>query len=104
MFGTSKLALVVAVATIGIASPALAQSVDHTGTLAASYYDGNGKQTFGSWVPQGATPRVAAPRVAANHNEHAVQGRGLYASTVTPNAAPIAPAVSGFDPSIASQR
>ena len=104
MFGTSKkFALVVAVAAIGFASPALAQSVDHTGTLFASHYDGTGKQVIGSWASQSADPHAVAARLASR-NERAIQGRGLYATTVTPYAGPVTPAVSGYDPSIASQR
>ena len=98
MFGTSKkLALIAAVAVVGIASPAFAQSVDHTGTLFASHYDTTGKQVIGSWGSQ------LAPQLVSR-NERAVQGRGLYATTVAPFAGPVTPAVSGYDPSIASQR
>lgn len=100
MFGTSrKFALVAAVAAVGIASPAFAQSVDHTGTLFASHYDTTGKQRIGSWGPQ-----ASAPQARLSQNERAVRGHGLYASTVTPYAAPVVPSVSGFDGSIASQR
>ncbi len=99
MFGTSKkLALVAAIAVVGVASPALAQSVDHTGTLFASHYDTTGKQVIGSWGSQSPVPRLAS------RNERAVAGRGLYATTVAPFAGPVTPAVSGYDPSIASQR
>ena len=100
MFGTSKkFALIAAVATLGIASPALAQSFDHTGTLFASHYDMTGKQTVGSWGPQ-----AAAPQARLSQNERAVRGRGLYATTVAPYAAPVVPSVSGYDGSIESQR
>lgn len=88
MFEKSKLALIAAVAAVGIASPAFAQTVDHTGTLFASYYDGTGKQVIGSWAPQ----------VAARGHEPAVVGRGLYNMVAPPSSVP------GYDPSAASQR
>ena len=100
MSKASKFLLVAAVATMGIASPALAQSVDHTGTLFPSYYDVSGKQSVGSWAPQAT---------AARH-ERAEVGRGLYNSvapqtSVAPSAAwGYSPAVSGYDGSIATQR
>ena len=97
MFKKSKFALVAAVAVMGIASPAFAQSVDHTGTLFASHYDGTGKQVVGSWASPSTGSRTAVPQAVANRYEQAVQGRDLYATTVVPS-------VSGYDPSIASQR
>ena len=99
MFKTSKFALIAAIAAVSIASPAFAQSVDHTGNLFPSYYDVSGKQVLGT-VPQTA-PHAAVPQAVASKSERAVQGRGLYATTVTPT---VAPSVSGYDPSIASQR
>jgi|SRR5579871_282630 len=104
MLNKSKIALIAVIAAVGAASPAFAQSVDHTGTLFASYYDNTGKQKIGAWAPQAAAPRAAGPQFAANRNERAVQGRHLYATTVAPYAATVAPSVSGYDPSIASQR
>lgn len=92
MFMKSTLALAVAIAAATVAAPAFAQSVDHTGTLAASYYDGNGKQTIGS----------SAPAATAGNRGLAAQTRGLYAHAEVP--APVGQAASGYDPSIASQR
>ena len=97
MFKKSKFALVAAVAMMGIASPAFAQSVDHTGTLFASHYDETGKQVVGSWASPSTGSRTAAPQAVANKYERTVQERDLYATTVVPS-------VSGYDPSIASQR
>jgi hypothetical protein len=74
MFAKSKITFVAAAIATAVASPALAQSTDHTGTLFPSYYNGDGKQTFGSWLTPGkATIQQQAP-----------QGRGIYNSTVTP--------------------
>lgn len=91
MFSKSKIALIVAVAAT-FAAPAFAQSVDHTGTLSPSYYDGNGKQVVGSWAPQ----------AKASHLGQATQTRALYNSAVVPAAPQAAP--SGYDASIATQR
>jgi hypothetical protein len=88
MLKTSKIALIAAIAAVGIASPAFAQAVDHTGTLFASYYGTDGKQVIGTWAPQGA----------ARQHESEVVGRGLYNSV-----APIAPP-QGYDAGAASQR
>lgn len=93
MFSKSKLLFVAAVAATAFAAPAFAQSADHTGSQLASYYDGSGKQTFGTWAPQAAQARQ--PR----------QTRGLYAYAAVPAAAQaVQAAPSGYDPSIASQR
>ncbi len=72
MFAKSKVAFIAAAITTAIASPALAQSIDHTGTLLPSYYNGEGKQTFGSWQ----SPGKLSVRP---------QARGVYNSTVVPN-------------------
>ena len=92
MFKKSTFALVAAIAAATISAPAFAQSVDHTGTLAASYYNADGKQVMGSWTPAAQ---------AANRGP-AAQGSGLYAHAEV--AAPIGQASSGYDGSIASQR
>jgi hypothetical protein len=76
-----------ALAAITLAAPAFAQSVDHTGTLQASYYDANGKQVIGA--------RAAQPVVQMQ------QTRPLYNSVAAPV---VSGPASGFDPSIASQR
>ena len=94
MFSKSKLTLIAAIAATAFAAPAFAQSVDHTGTLFASYYDGNGKQVVGSWVPQ----------AKVSNRSLAGLGRGIYSFAAVPAPAPSAPAGSGYDPSIASQR
>lgn len=55
MFSTSKIVVLLGgVLTATIASPAFAQSPDHTGSQMPYYYDGTGKQTWGSWGPQDA--------------------------------------------------
>ena len=74
-----KIATVAALLAAGIASPAFAQSFDHTGSQMASYYDSNGKQTWGSWGPQAAAqqPAVHARHVAARRS-------GLHAYAAVP--------------------
>ncbi len=87
MMNSKLMVAAAALAAITLAAPAFAQSVDHTGTLQPSFYDGSGKQVIGSR----GTPTVVQAR----------QSRPLYNSV----AAPVGPGtVSGFDPSIASQR
>jgi hypothetical protein len=73
MFAKSKITFVAAAIATAVASPALAQSTDHTGTLFPSYYNGDGKQTFGSWQTPGTATIQQGPKV-----------RGIYNSTVTP--------------------
>jgi hypothetical protein len=72
-----KIATVAALLATGIASPALAQSFDHTGSQMASYYDSNGKQTWGSWGPQAAAQQPA--RFA-----HTARRSGLHAYAAVP--------------------
>jgi hypothetical protein len=48
----SKISVVLAILAAGIASPAFAQSADHTGSQMPYYYDGTGGQVRGSWGPQ----------------------------------------------------
>ena len=90
MISKSKLAFVAAAFAVTFSVPAFAQAVDHTGTLQAAYYDGTGKQIVGSWAPNGSATKPAA------------QVRPLYNSAVTP--IEFGGGVSGYDPSIASQR
>ncbi len=54
MINKSNVVLAAAVLTASIASPAFAQSSDHTGSQMPNYYDSTGKQTWGSWGPQDA--------------------------------------------------
>jgi hypothetical protein len=80
MFSKSKLAFIAAIVAVTFAAPALAQSVDHTGTLFASHYDENGKQVMGVWAPEAAANNRA--RAAA------AQTRGLYSYARVPAPAP----------------
>jgi hypothetical protein len=57
MTNTLKIATVAALMIAGIASPAFAQSADHTGSQMASYYDATGKQMWGTWGPSATTVR-----------------------------------------------
>jgi len=96
MISKSKLAFVAAAFAMTFSVPAFAQAIDHTGTLQPSYYDGSGKQLMGN----GASSRPAAPnRLAVKPT---AQARPLYNSAVTP--IEFGGGVSGYDPSIASQR
>jgi hypothetical protein len=95
MFSKSKLMLVAAIAATAFAAPALAQSADHTGSQLASFYDGNGKQSFGSWAPQVQEARQV------RQARQVSQTRGLYSFAAVPTATQ---AAGGYDPSIASQR
>jgi hypothetical protein len=84
-----KIAALAAFIVAGAASPAFAQSADHTGSQMASYYDATGKQTWGTWGPQArATSRHSAARRS-----------GLYAYAKVPDAAPrsygVAPLAGG---------
>jgi hypothetical protein len=48
-------ALVAALATLTIASPAFAQSQDRTGSMLPHYFNGSGEMVWGSWAPPTAT-------------------------------------------------
>ncbi len=91
MITKSKLTFVAAAFALTFSAPAFAQAVDHTGTLQPSYYDATGKQIVGNWAP---SSRAAKPTV--------VEARPLYNSAVTPSE--FSGSVSGYDPSIATQR
>lgn len=71
---TNKLTIATAAALIaaGIASPAFAQSTDHTGSQLPNYYDSTGKQAWGNWGPQ------AAP-AAASYNQAPRGGLNAFA-------------------------
>jgi hypothetical protein len=58
----SKITIAAAILAAGVASPALAQSSDHTGSQMPSYYDGTGKQTWGSWGQQDTAANAGAVR------------------------------------------
>jgi hypothetical protein len=64
-----KIAAVAALIVGGLASPAFAQSADHTGSQMPYYYGTDGKQTWGDWGPKAAASpshsaraRAATPR------------------------------------------
>jgi ABC-type sugar transport system substrate-binding protein len=96
MISKSKLAFVAAALAATFSVPAFAQAIDHTGTLQPSYYDVSGKQIMGNGAPSGpAAPNRLTVKPTA-------QARPLYNSAVTP--IEFGGGVSGYDPSIASQR
>jgi hypothetical protein len=76
-----KIATVAALLAAGIASPALAQSADHTGSQLAYYYDSTGKQMWGSWGPQ------AAAQQPARLTHSATRRGGLRAYAAVPGGA-----------------
>lgn len=79
MINKWKIATLAALIAAGVASPAFAQSADHTGSQLPSYYDATGRQTWGSWGPQ----------AIAISSRHSVARRsGLYAFAMVPNTAP----------------
>ncbi len=78
-----KIATVAALLAAGIASPAFAQSFDHTGSQMAYYYDSTGKQTWGSWGPQAAAQPVAHFRHVATRRS----GFRAYAAVPTASGA-----------------
>lgn len=96
MISKSKTAFVAAAFAAAFSVPAFAQAIDHTGTLQPSYYDVSGKQIMGNGAPSGpAAPNRIAIKPTA-------QARPLYNSAVTPVG--VGGGVSGYDPSIATQR
>jgi hypothetical protein len=78
MLSNLRPVFVATIVAAGIASPAFAQSPDHTGSQMPSYYDSNGKQTWGSWSPQ-------APQATPGTRAVATQRSGLHAYAMTPH-------------------
>jgi len=66
MISKSKFIAISAVLITSVASPAVAQSSDHTGSQMPYYYDGAGTQVRGSWGPQGA---AAGGRAGARNRD-----------------------------------
>jgi hypothetical protein len=91
MFKKAIFTLVVATAAATVAAPAFAQAVDQTGTLAASHYDGTGKQMMGSWGPEATAGNTTG--TTSGNRGLAAKTRGLYAHV------PLGQAPSGYDPS-----
>jgi hypothetical protein len=53
-------------ATVAIASPALAQSRDHTGSMLPNYYTPTCQQVWGTWGPsQNAASTLSPPNFSA---------------------------------------
>jgi hypothetical protein len=69
MSDKSKIALIAAVLAASVASPAFAQSVDHTGSQMPHYFDSSGAEIFGSW----------GPPAAANTGHSVMRRSGLHA-------------------------
>ena len=66
MMNKSKLTLIAALVVASVASPAFAQSFEHTGSVLPHYYDASGVMVWGSWGPPQATA-TTDHRVATNH-------------------------------------
>lgn len=96
MISKARLMFAATMLAASVASPAFAQSSDHTGSQMANYYDSTGKQVWGAWAPQ-------ATAVANRH--FAARRRGLSAYAMTrggDNGS--APSTWGYDPTIARER
>jgi hypothetical protein len=74
MINTSRITLAAALVAASIASPAFAQSADHTGSQLPHYFASNGAEIFGSWGP---------PPTASNGNA-ATQRSGASAFARVP--------------------
>jgi hypothetical protein len=83
MMTKSKLAFASAAVLAIFTAPALAQAVDHTGTLQPAYYGTDGKQVVGSPAPSGNS--VSTGRAANNPITPVVQTRRLYNSAKRPS-------------------
>jgi len=61
---SSKVTIAAAILAASLASPALAQSFDHTGSSMPYHYDNTGRQVWGSWGPQdiGTSGGYVTPR------------------------------------------
>lgn len=77
MTNKMKFATAAALIAAGIASPAFAQSTDHTGSQMPNYYDAAGKQNWGSWGPQ----------ATASYSHSATRRSGLNAFATVPGRA-----------------
>lgn len=95
MISKPKLTFAALILATTIASPALAQSFDHTGSQLPYYYDGTGKQTWGTWGPSQAS---------AEGRQSEIQRRGLNAYAMTPDTGWPQSAGWGYDPTIARER
>jgi hypothetical protein len=63
---TKSTVVAAVIATVAIASPALAQSREHTGSMLPNYYDAaTGKQQWGAWGPSEITASNAKPLYAS---------------------------------------
>ena len=77
----SKLALIAALAAVSMASPALAQSMDHYGSQLPHYFDSSGALVWGSWGPAPAPAVHSIAQAPANINQRVARSaRGLYMS------------------------
>jgi hypothetical protein len=93
---TAKSALVVAtaLATAVIASPAFAQSRDHTGSMMPNYYSVTSQQMWDGWGPsQGATSR--APQVATGRSAQVAASVPKHLYAFVGNVAPAAGDANG---------
>jgi hypothetical protein len=83
---TNKLKITMAAALMvaGIASPALAQSADHTGSQMPYYYNSTGSQMRGSWGP--AAARFTRPVAQQNGLNAFAMVPGGSSNTYSPQA------------------
>lgn len=96
MISKARLMFAATLLAAAVASPAFAQSFNHTGSPMPNYYDSTGKQVWGSWTPQ-ATP-LADRHLAARRS-------GLSAYAMARGGSDgSASSTWGYDPSIARER
>jgi hypothetical protein len=95
MISKARLIFAATMLAASVASPAFAQSFDHTGSQLANYYDSTGKQVWGGWAPQAT---------AIAHRHLAARRSGLSAYAMTRGVNGSAPSTWGYDPTIARER
>jgi len=80
----SKLALIAALSTVSMASPAFAQSLSRDGSMLPHYFESSGALVWGSWGPPQDSAVHPIVQVPTNIN-HRIAGsaRNLYMSGAT---------------------
>ena len=77
----SKLALIAALATVSMASPAFAQSLSRDGSMLPHYFESSGALVWGSWGPPQASVVHPIVQAHANVNHRVARStRDLYMS------------------------
>jgi hypothetical protein len=79
MINKLKIATAAALVAAGVASPAFAQSADHTGSQMPYYYDSTGKQMWGNWGPQETASNTRAATRSDRHVAARRSGSSAFA-------------------------